>query len=74
MPLAVIVGRMMARQREERYQDVGVILEDLASYETRKLLWSSDSGAFVPVPCRAEPISAAADTQAYVPLDSLGSE
>ena len=30
--LAVIVGRMMARRREERYQEVGVVLEDLASY------------------------------------------
>jgi hypothetical protein len=29
---------MMARRREERYQDVGVILEELASYERRGLL------------------------------------
>src|SRR5207249_1415382 len=35
IPLAVIIGRMMARHREERYQDVAVILEDLASYERR---------------------------------------
>ncbi|HXG11129.1 MAG TPA: serine/threonine-protein kinase [Gemmataceae bacterium] len=38
LPLAVLIGRMMARRREERYQDVGVILEDLASYERRGLL------------------------------------
>ena len=44
---------MMARRREERYQDVGVILEDLASYESRGLLRSSDSGAFMPVPAVA---------------------
>ncbi len=36
--LAVIINRMMARRREERYQEVGVILEDLASYERRGLL------------------------------------
>jgi tRNA A-37 threonylcarbamoyl transferase component Bud32 len=36
--LAVVIGRMMARRREERYQEVGVILEDLASYERRGLL------------------------------------
>jgi serine/threonine-protein kinase len=67
-PLAVLLGRMMARRREERYQDVGVILEDLASYESRGLLRSSESGAFMPVPAvrDADP-PAGDDTQAYVP-------
>ena len=50
VPLAVILGRMLARRRSERYQDVGVIIEDLASYESRGLLQSSESGAFMPVP------------------------
>src|SRR5207244_2280769 len=35
LPLSVIIGRMMARRKDERYQDAGVILEDLASYERR---------------------------------------
>src|SRR5216684_3088728 len=50
LPLAVIIRRMMARQREERYQDVGVILEDLASYERRGLLNSPPTGSFVAAP------------------------
>jgi hypothetical protein len=68
VPLAVIVGRMLARRREERYQDVGVILEDLASYESRGLLRGSDSGAFMPVPAvRDADGGPGDDTQAYVP-------
>jgi hypothetical protein len=48
--LSTIIGRMMARPKEERYQDVSVILEDLASYERRGLLSSSaDSPSFLPV-------------------------
>ena len=43
VPLAVLVRRMMARRREERYQDVGVILEDLASYRRRGLLTPAES-------------------------------
>jgi hypothetical protein len=68
VPLAVILGRMLARRRDERYQDVGVIIEDLASYESRGLLRSSDSGAFMPVPAvrDAEPV-AGGTTTAYVP-------
>src|SRR5438132_3021284 len=50
VPLGVILGRMLARRRSERYQDLGVIIEDLASYESRGLLHSSESGAFMPVP------------------------
>jgi serine/threonine protein kinase len=38
LSFSIIIGRMMARRREERYQDVGVILEDLASYERRGLV------------------------------------
>ncbi|MFO0809966.1 MAG: protein kinase [Gemmataceae bacterium] len=72
-PLNVIVARMMARAPEERYQDVGVILEDLASYESRKLLWSSDSGAFVPVPALRELDEPGGITQAYVPTGGSGS-
>jgi hypothetical protein len=45
MPLPVILSRMMARRREERYQEVGVILEDLASYERRGLLTFADGGS-----------------------------
>jgi tRNA A-37 threonylcarbamoyl transferase component Bud32 len=74
LPVAVIIGRMMARQREARYQDIGVILEDLASYERRGLLLSSQSGAFVaaaPPPVQRLDV----DTQAYQPpperLDDL---
>jgi hypothetical protein len=40
---------MLAHNPDERYQHVGVILEDLASYEDRKLLQSADAGAFVPL-------------------------
>jgi hypothetical protein len=71
IPLAVILGRMLSRRRSERYQDVGVIIEDLASYESRGLLQSSESGAFMPVPAvrDAEP-SAGGETQAYVPAAS----
>src|SRR5205807_1162131 len=68
VPLAVILGRMLARRRSERYQDVGVIIEDLASYESRGLLHSSESGAFMPVPAvRPAEGPAGGETQAYVP-------
>jgi serine/threonine protein kinase len=46
-PLSVLVGRMMARKREERYQDAAVILEDIAAYERRGLLQFPDNIAFV---------------------------
>jgi hypothetical protein len=39
---------MMARHREDRYQDVAVILEDLASYERRGLLKCAESGSQIP--------------------------
>ncbi len=44
-PLVVVIDRMLARRREARYQDVGVILEDLASYERRGLLTFADVAA-----------------------------
>jgi tRNA A-37 threonylcarbamoyl transferase component Bud32 len=72
-PLAVVIGRMMARNPDERYQDVRVILEDLASYEARKLLFSAEAGAFVPMMALRDSSTAASnDTQAYA--SSPGSE
>jgi serine/threonine-protein kinase len=67
VPLAVIIARMMARQREERYQDVGVILEDLASYERRGLLNASLSGTFAAVASSSPLERPGAETQAYQP-------
>jgi Protein kinase domain len=68
VPLGVILARMLARQRDERYQDVGVIIEDLGSYESRGLLRSSESGAFMPVPAVRDAEPPAGDTTtAYVP-------
>ena len=64
---------MMARNPDERYQDVRVILEDLGSYEARKLLLSADAGAFVPMMAlRDANTGASNDTQAYA--SSPGSE
>jgi hypothetical protein len=62
--LAVLIGRMMARRREERYQDAGVILEDLASYERRGLLKVSQSGPSLQ-PQAAAWGEAQAETKAY---------
>jgi serine/threonine-protein kinase len=67
VPLAVIIARMMARQREERYQDVGVILEDLASYERRGLLNASLSGTFAAVASSSPLERPGVETQAYQP-------
>lgn len=50
LPLSVIIARMMARRREERYQDVGVVLEDLASYERRGLLKPPAGTGYFPPP------------------------
>lgn len=52
-PLSVVIRRMMARPREERYQDVAVILEDLASYERRGLLTFADSSTLPLAPAWA---------------------
>jgi serine/threonine protein kinase len=66
-PLGVIIGRMMARSRDERYQDVGVILADLDSYERRGLLRLLDSGAYAPVPPVPVCSDPEGDTQPYEP-------
>jgi hypothetical protein len=66
VPLAVFVGRMMARRKEGRYQDAGVILEDLASYERRGLLKIAESGSFIPVqPPTTNASLGIGETQAY---------
>jgi hypothetical protein len=67
--LAVIIGRMMARRREERYQEVGVILEDLASYERRGLLSGTGLGATLATPAT----HAGAQTRLLSP-DSLAAQ
>jgi hypothetical protein len=72
LPLTVLIGRMMARRKEERYQEVGVILEDLMSYESRGLLRSSESGAYVPLPPARAAEAPGEETQAYAP--AAGSE
>jgi serine/threonine protein kinase len=41
-PLAVIIDRMMALRREDRYQNVHVIIEDLRSYVQSGLLEASE--------------------------------
>ncbi len=64
LPLSVIVGRMMARRCEERYQEVGVILEDLDSYERRGLLGPTHNFAGATAGVSSIP---EAETQAYQP-------
>ncbi|MDB5306867.1 MAG: hypothetical protein JWO38_1069 [Gemmataceae bacterium] len=44
-PLDVILGRLMARRPEDRYQDARVVLDDLASYERRGLLGGQEPTA-----------------------------
>jgi hypothetical protein len=70
LPLTVLIQRMMARNREERYQDVSVILEDLASYERRGLLAASLSGTFVASPAATPEERSGVKTQAYQPAPS----
>lgn len=65
LPLALIVERMMARRRDERYQDAAVILEDLASFERRGLLKLPDCAAFIPVTPATGGLSIGDDTKAY---------
>jgi hypothetical protein len=64
-PLAVVIDRMMAHGREDRYQDVEVILAELAGYERRGLLHFSDGSAFVPLPPPAAPRVLEAETQPH---------
>lgn len=66
-PLAVIIDRMMARRREDRYQNVDVILAELDSYEARGLLRFSDGAAFVPLPPAASARVLEGETQPYPP-------
>ena len=66
-PLGLIIKRMMARRREERYQDVGVILEDLTSYQRRGLLEFSASGPFVPPRRPPQPSKLGEETELYQP-------
>jgi serine/threonine-protein kinase len=66
-PLAVIIDRMLARQREDRYQDVEVILAELASYERRGLLRFSDGASFSPLPPPATPRVLEEETQPHPP-------
>jgi predicted amino acid-binding ACT domain protein len=66
VPLGVLVGRMMARRPEERYQEVGVVLDDLTSYERRGLLRSADGSTPLPRPAAA---TGEARTEAYRPTD-----
>jgi hypothetical protein len=73
VPLAVVVGRMMARRREERYQDVGVIIEDLASYVRRGLLEPDQEMRF-PLAGPLRPDHTDAETTAYQPRDEAGGE
>jgi serine/threonine protein kinase len=65
-PIGAIVNRMMARRAEDRYQDVGVILEDLTSYERRGLLRCADSSVIVPGLAPVE-IAPEAETLIYEP-------
>jgi hypothetical protein len=64
--LLVMVGRMMSRRPDERYQDVSVILEDLASYERRGLLRCADSSSSL-TPATPALLPDEAATQAYHP-------
>jgi serine/threonine protein kinase len=66
-PLSILIGRMMARQRDDRYQDVGVILQDLDSYERRGLVKLLDSGTYAPVPPAPVWSDPDGDTQPYYP-------
>jgi hypothetical protein len=66
LPLSTILGRMMARRREERYQDVSVVLEDLASYQRRGLLRFPDS-SYLMAPAGAVPNELPDETQPYAP-------
>jgi hypothetical protein len=65
IPLVTIIARMMARRKEERYQDAGVILEDLASYERRGLLSCSENPTFLPVPPGGSWSGVIGETQDY---------
>lgn len=64
-PLAVIIDRMLARRHEDRYQDVDVILAELASYERRGLLRFAEGVSFVPLPPPTAPRLVETETQLH---------
>jgi hypothetical protein len=66
-PMAIIIDRMMARRREDRYQDVELILAELTSFERRGLLHFADGGPFVPLPPPAALQMLEAETQPHPP-------
>jgi hypothetical protein len=66
-PLAIIIDRMMAYRREDRYQDVEVILAELDGYERRGLVRFADVGSFVPLQPPSAPRVIEGETQAYAP-------
>lgn len=68
-PLGVIFNRMLAPRRDERYQDVSVLLADLESYIGRELLPVADSGSFQAADVVDAPIptTTGLETSAYVP-------
>jgi len=68
-PLGVLFGRMLSPKRDDRYQDVNVLLADLESYIGRELLPVADSGSFQAADAVDAPISEGPglETSAYVP-------
>jgi hypothetical protein len=65
-PLALVIDRMMAPCREDRYQAADVPLAELVSFEERGLLTFADADTFVPLP---PPVAAgpAAETEGWPP-------
>jgi hypothetical protein len=64
-PLTLLIDRMMARRREDRYQSVDVVLAELASYEDRGLLCFDDDGTFDPLPPPQSPLALEGETEAW---------
>ena len=70
-PLSVLIARLMARQREERYQSAHVALEDLRSYLHRGLLTVSEE-SLTPISA-ARPRHSPERTQVLVAVPKAGS-
>ncbi len=73
-PLGVMIGRMLANRKEDRYQNVPVLLEDLRSYLQRGLLIASSASLAMPNATRANRpvdrmrlVSSAADQDQQTP-------
>jgi hypothetical protein len=64
-PLALLIARMMARRREDRYQAVDVVLAELASFEARGLLCFADGSGFQPLPPPEPADGPTAETEAW---------